>query len=154
MSQEVVSFVLRFVRDASAEREARWRGTVKHVQGAAERQFTQFSDALAFMQSQLNEVAQAAAQSGALVKEHNPWLETAKLWGDFAPQYNRLMLEAVAKSAEASTEWTRSFWGGPREKRLEQKLSALSEQLERLGSTLAALQNDLADLKAAQDTKE
>ncbi len=56
MSSEtgVVSFVLRFVvdepRNGSAQPIAAWHGVVRHVQSDAERQFTRWADAVAFIE--------------------------------------------------------------------------------------------------------
>ena len=57
MDQDLVSFVLRFVREAGEEQQARWRGVVKHVQSNTEASFSQFSEALAFMQGYVNDIA-------------------------------------------------------------------------------------------------
>jgi uncharacterized small protein (DUF1192 family) len=156
MNQEVVSFVLRFVREAGETQQARWRGTVKHVQGSAEKQFNQFSEALSFMQGQLNEAVESSLKNTAQITQANPLLETAKLWGEFVPQYNKLVLdsvnEAVAKGAELPRQINQAmaFWGGWQEAEvaLEQKLDLLNKQLATLTQTVAALQEEVARLKA------
>jgi hypothetical protein len=65
MDQDLVSFVVRFVREASEEQQARWRGVVKHVQSNTEASFSQFSEALAFMQGYVNEIAQSSLEETA-----------------------------------------------------------------------------------------
>jgi len=49
----LVSFVLRFVCDEPAEESARlpphWRGVIRHVQSDAERHFTHWTEAVAFI---------------------------------------------------------------------------------------------------------
>lgn len=159
MSQDVVSFVLRFVREAGQEQGARWRGTVKHVQGSTERQFSQFGEALSFMQSHMNETIEAASKDSAKLAQSNPLLETTKLWGEFVPQYNKLVMdkmsEAVSKSAslpqqfgEAMTSmWQPAESKAGAEAGLEAKLDTLSEQLGDLTKALASLQKDVAELK-------
>ena len=160
MSQDVVSFVLRFVREAGQEQGARWRGTVKHVQGSTERQFSQFGDALSFMQSHMNETIEAASKDGTKLAQTNPLLETTKLWGEFVPEYNKFVMdkmsEAVTKSAslpqqfsEAMTSMWQPATGAPNEVEagLETKLDTLSDQLSELTKALASLQEDVAELK-------
>ena len=44
MDQDMVSFVLRFVREVSEEQQARWRGVVKHVQSNTEASFSNFAE--------------------------------------------------------------------------------------------------------------
>jgi hypothetical protein len=140
MSQDVVSFVLRFVREAGDQQDARWRGTVKHVQGAAEQQFTQFSEALAFMQSQLSHSLEVASRSRDAAKAANPWLETAKLWGEFLPQVNELVLGGVKQMLETGTQRSEA----PSEGQLE----ALTRELTRLSRAVEQLQADIGALKA------
>ena len=151
------------MREAGQEQGARWRGTVKHVQGSTERQFSQFGDALSFMQSHMNETIESASKDGAKLAQTNPLLETTKLWGEFVPQYNKLVMdkmsEAVTKSASLPQQFSEamtSMWqpatgnSGEVEAGLESKLDTLSEQLGDLTKALAALQEDVAELKDAK----
>ena len=166
-SPDVVSFVLRFVREASDEQEARWRGTIRHVQGSSERSFKQFSEALGFMQAQLNDLVETtvktavkttvetavetAVESSDRLARSNPWIETAKLWGEFVPQVNRLMLERVSEAVQKAPVLG---WGAGREARLQARLEALTSQLSSLSATLADLQAELAALRSGQPEAE
>ena len=69
MDQDLVSFVLRFVREAGEEQQARWRGVVKHVQSNTETSFSQFSEALAFMQGYVNDIARNSIEETARMGE-------------------------------------------------------------------------------------
>jgi len=164
MNQDMVSFVLRFVREASEEQEARWRGIIKHVQSNNEAHFSQFSEAMEFMQSHVNEVVKTAFEESAELK--NPFLETAKLWGEYMPQYTRLMLETMketmntpftkspmAEQMENAFLKTWSAWGLASNKEQEQT----AEQLDSLLAQLAALQAKVQELEAqlaAQQKKD
>lgn len=148
MSQDVTSFVLRFVREAGAHQEARWRGTVKHVQGATERQFTRVSEALEFIQQQLAEASEQAP---------NPWLETARLWGESLPQLQRAWLERLGEAAEGASrpaEWRRglnALWSAPEPPELSAQLAAIGERLEQLARETAALREEVRALTAKRD---
>ncbi|MCD4687537.1 MAG: hypothetical protein K8S97_16530, partial [Anaerolineae bacterium] len=63
MNQEVVSFILRFVREGSEDQPARWRGVIKHVQSDHSADFARFQDALQFMQEHVDEAIQQAFSS-------------------------------------------------------------------------------------------
>ena len=102
MDQDMVSFVVRFVREAGEEQQARWRGIIKHVQSNTEASFSQFSEALAFMQGYVNEIAQASFEEAKRMSESfadtntfeaNPFMETTRLWGDLVPRYTQMMKE-------------------------------------------------------------
>lgn len=151
MSQDVVSFVLRFVREAGSEQQARWRGTIKHVQGSTERQFTSFTDALRFMQDHTNNVVMDALKDSAELSLQNPLLETAKLWGEFIPRYNQLLIdklsEAVQKSSSQFEELTVSLnpWLAISDR--TGRVEELEARVAELNATIERLQQELSTLK-------
>ena len=148
MSQDVVSFVLRFVREAGEEQQARWRGVVKHVQSNSESQFTQFAEALEFMQQQVGSVVDDAADAESAT---DPIGETAKLWGTWMPRYTETVVDQMASSrsvmarAMAQTmDATLSFWGLPTQ--ASQRRAA--EQVRELNEKLALMTAKVVDLEA------
>ncbi len=104
MSQDLVSFVLRFVRESGEDQQARWRGLVKHVQSNTESNFSQFAEALAFMQSHVNEATQAgfdrASRAAGEMNKADPLSETIKLWGSFMPPFARAIMETAGESVK------------------------------------------------------
>lgn len=156
MTQDMVSFVLRFVREAGEEREARWRGIIKHVQGDDEAHFSQFAEALEFMQAHVNEVVNKAFAETAESQTENPFLETTRLWGEYMPQYTQLMLDAVketmttpfagspmAQQVESALLQTWTAWGLSTPQEQEQS----ADQLEALVAQLGALQAKVKELE-------
>ena len=104
MDQDLVSFVVRFVREAGEEQQARWRGVVKHVQSNTEASFSQFAEALAFMQQYVNDIARSNIEETARMGEAfagqgalgaNPFAETARLWGETMPRYTQMMVDSM-----------------------------------------------------------
>jgi ABC-type phosphate transport system auxiliary subunit len=182
MDQDMVSFVLRFVREAGEEQQARWRGVVKHVQSNSEASFSQFSEAFAFMQSYVNDIAQASYEETARMGQNfgdanafatNPFAETTRLWGDFVPRYTQMMMdsmnEAMASSAdmvkpmEEMVDSTLSAWGMPsRAGQSEQAekqdpaeaMAAMTAQMAALNEKIAALENQLSELSQEDEESE
>ena len=118
MDQDLVSFVIRFVREASENQQARWRGVIKHVQSNSEASFTQFSEALAFMQGFTNDVVQESFAESKRIRDEvgavNPFLETTRLWGDFMPAYTKSMMEAMGEAMEnMGPGWGRGYGPPP-----------------------------------------
>jgi hypothetical protein len=176
MDQDLVSFVVRFVREASEEQQARWRGVVKHVQSNTEASFSQFSEALAFMQGYVNEIAQSsfeetARMGGAFGDPSaygtNPFAETTRLWGEYMPRYTQMMMDSMneamatsadmAKPVEEMMESTMSAWGMPvMSKPADQDntaaaLEAMAVQLAALNDKIASLETQLAELNKEGD---
>ncbi|UCG23835.1 MAG: hypothetical protein JSW55_17130, partial [Chloroflexota bacterium] len=126
--------MLRFVREAGEEQQARWRGIVKHVQSNTEASFSQFSEALAFMQGYVNEVAQASFEESKRMGEGfadaneyaanafgaNPFApdalaETTRLWGD----YTKMMMDSIGEAMASGSSMTK-----PMEEMMNATLSA------------------------------
>ena len=174
MDQDMVSFVLRFVREAGEEQQARWRGVVKHVQSNTETSFSQFSEAFSFMQSYVNDIARMGQSFGDANQfatnqfATNPFAETTRLWGDFMPRYTQMMMDSMneamasgaslAKPMEEMMDSTLSAWGMPtRTERTEQSkqsdkentagaMEAMAAQLAALNEKIGALENQITEL--------
>jgi hypothetical protein len=166
MDQDLVSFVLRFVREAGEDQQARWRGVIKHVQSNTETSFTQFSEALEFMQSYVNDVVEASFQEtrklGATFGDMNPFMETARLWGDFMPRYAQMMMDSmekaastasgrsVAESMEQAMDATLAAWGMPVRtgpERADDSLDAMTQQLAEMTAKMADLEKQIKELE-------
>ena len=183
MEQEMVSFVLRFVREAGEEQQARWRGIVKHVQSNTEASFSQFSEALAFMQRYVNEVAQASIEESRRMSEGfaeaneyaanafdaNPFApqalaETTRLWGD----YTKMMMDSMGQSMasggmtkpmEEMMSATLSAWGmstptGSGQERTAGATEAMATQINALNEKIAALEKQIAELTQESDESD
>lgn len=94
MNQDVVSFVLRFVRE-EGDGQARWRGVIKHVQSDDTADFARFSDALAFMQERVNDTIRQSFADDEQPAPEKMFAETARLWGEMAPRYTDIMLQSM-----------------------------------------------------------
>lgn len=128
MSQDMVSFVLRFVREVGEDQQARWRGVIKHVQGDTETSFTQFSEALAFMQAHVNELIRASFSETERLNEFNPLLETTRLWGEMMPRYTKMMsdmmMSGMMGEAAAQPATAQNAPAGAMPPQMEQALAA------------------------------
>ncbi|MCI0395937.1 MAG: hypothetical protein L0332_18210 [Chloroflexi bacterium] len=161
MSQDLVSFVLRFVREVGEDQQARWRGVIKHVQGDTEEHFTQFSEALAFMQAHVNEVIKATFSETERLNEemgeNNPFLETARLWGEYMPRYTRLMTDIMGEAVAGS-----QAGGAAMSKQMEQMMAATlrswgmptQDEQERAAEAVEKMAGQLAELTAKMDELE
>lgn len=100
MNPDVVSFVLRFIREESGAQPARWRGVIKHVQSDHTADFAHFDDALAFMQDHVNEAIRLAFAGDETLSPERIFAETARLWGEMAPRYTDIMLQSMEMMLE------------------------------------------------------
>jgi hypothetical protein len=157
MNQDVVSFVLRFIREESGGQTARWRGVIKHVQSDHSADFTHFSDALQFMQAHVDEAIRQAFVDQEPLTPDSLLAETARLWGEMAPRYTDFMLQSMEAMLDQGRRMSETFaesmaasWGPstpptqptPQDRmldiieRLAAQVDALAARVERLEARL------------------
>ncbi len=166
MSQEMTSFVLRFVREVSEEQGARWRGLIQHVQSGAERNFSTFADAVQFMQGRVVENTIQTLEKGEQVAHDNLFAgmvgEMTKMWGNVAPQMAEMWTQAAEKALAQSMTFrsqvdqavatTLKAWGlptGADQDAALLNLTQLNDQLATLTARVEALEKQIAAQQAA-----
>jgi hypothetical protein len=103
--RNIASFVLRFTQDlwqdAGGAPRVRWRGHIRYVQGNKEDRFTDFAEAVTFMQRSLAELTLGAI-SGKNMNQEDTLRESFKFWEDFSAVYSGMMFEAMEQSLKQS----------------------------------------------------
>ena len=158
MNQDVVSFVLRFVREESSDQSVRWRGVIKHVQSDHTADFARFSDALGFMQNHVNETIRQAFASDEQVSPEHMLAETARLWGEMAPRYTDIMLQSMEmmleqgrrvgeSMAESIAHWSNAAPQTNQDTQAQMIaiIERLTAQVESLSAKVDTLENRLRD---------
>ena len=103
-SNETTSFMVRFTQkifeDQTGNKDVQWRGRISHIQGGDQASFTDFHDALTFMQDHLAEMTirntehvAPEEQDGLLSKSFDMWKKIAKS----APQ---MVIETIKDPAK------------------------------------------------------
>jgi len=154
MAQEVVSFVLRFIREESDGQPARWRGVIKHVQSDRTADFARFDDALAFMQDHVNEAIRQAFAGDEPLSPERIFAETARLWGEMAPRYTDIMLQSMEVMLEQGRRVGETFaesmasWSQTAQHSSQEQQVQLLALIERLATQVDALTAKVDDLEA------
>ena len=151
MNQDVVSFVLRFVReDGGSSQPARWRGVIKHVQSDHSADFTRFGDALQFMQAHVDEAVRQAFGDQEPLTPENVLAETTRLWGEVAPRYTDFMLQSMEAMLDQGRRFAENIttWGQtpePPQVRMLELMERLAAQVEALTARVEQLEARLRD---------
>lgn len=162
----VASFVLRFTqemwRDAQDEPHVQWRGHIRHVQGDEEDRFTDFAEAVAFIQRYLAQLTMKAIAGGQNMNQEKVLQESFKLWEQFASSYTGMMFEAMEQTVKQSQTFKEQidqatqralkawqFSEQPDQKQVVEALKSLQAQIE----TLAAKVETLEQALQAKDNK-
>lgn len=155
-TDNIASFVLRFTQelwqDEQGEPQVQWRGHIRHVQGDEEDRFTDFAEAVAFIQRYLTQLTLDAISGSSHMSQEKVLRESFKLWETFASSYTGLMVQAMEQTISRSeamkqylddaTKKALGAWQLPAQPnqdqlveafgKLQDQLQVLSEQVERL----------------------
>jgi hypothetical protein len=112
--RDVASFLVRFTQDAwhddQGEPKVAWRGHIRHIQGDEHIPFTDFSEAVAFMQRYMTELTMGSFEAlSAREKAGGEDLlqETFRLWEKSAADYAEVMFGAIGQTMQQTMEQTR-----------------------------------------------
>jgi hypothetical protein len=163
--RDTASFLVRFTQDMwqseQGEPKIAWRGHIRHIQSDEEIRFTDFSEAVAFMQQQMQALTEEAlealseqAQTGdksALTIGIELWQETATRYTDMvfgAMQQTMKQSESIQKQMDTAMQESLQAWavstaagGGP----VLTALQALQTQVETLSARIESLEATLRD---------
>ncbi|GAB4579022.1 MAG: hypothetical protein Fur0022_17590 [Anaerolineales bacterium] len=105
---QVASFLLRFTQDMwqdeNGEPKVQWRGNIHHVQGDKDIPFTDFTEALLFMQKQLQDLTLQAFPAADAQMQEKMLAESFKLWEQFAASYSKMLFQAMEQTIQRSQE--------------------------------------------------
>ncbi|HUF36912.1 MAG TPA: hypothetical protein VMN57_00160 [Anaerolineales bacterium] len=106
--RSVASFMLRFTQDLwqdeNGDPQVQWRGRINHVQGSEEIPFTDFTEALTFIQRQLQDLTLKAFPSADPEIREKALKESFKLWEQFTADYADLVFATMEKTFKGSQE--------------------------------------------------
>lgn len=162
--RDVASFVLRFTQDLwqddQGEPHVEWRGHIRHIQGNEETRFTDFSEAVAFIQRYLMQLTQETldAWPGEEQMDQEQTLsQSFKFWERFASSYTNVMLDAMERAAKRSEAFRKQMddavaaslraWQVPDRASPAQTVEALQAQVQALADKVNSLEKALGEKK-------
>ncbi len=163
----IASFVLRFTqelwRDAQGEPHVQWRGHIRHVQGDEEDRFTDFAEAVAFIQRYLTQLTLEALTGGQPMNQEKVLQESFKVWEQFASSYTDMMFEAMQHTVKQSETFREQLdqaaeralkaWQlptRPDQGQLVEAIKSLQAQVQALTSKVESLEKAM-QAKASQE---
>lgn len=98
-TQSTASFVVRFtqniLKDTEGESEVHWRGKISHVQGGDDSNFTDFGDAVEFMQEKLSQMTKEATGDKTESEQENILAKSFDIWRKFAKASPKFVMETI-----------------------------------------------------------
>lgn len=104
--EQNASFMVRFqqrIFEENGESKIQWRGKVTHVQDGDEKRFSDFNDALTFMQNKLAELTEEATKHEPQEKQESILVKSLSMWKtikDVGPKVLRDTLKDPKKQFE------------------------------------------------------
>ena len=80
---QTASFMVRFnqrIFEENGESSVQWRGNISHIQDGDEKRFTDFNDALSFMQKKLAELTEEATKHETSEKQESILDKSLSMW--------------------------------------------------------------------------
>ena len=97
--EETASFVLRFTqkiyKNDQGEPQIQWRGHIRHVQGDDEKRFSEFDDAVRFVQEKLSDLTIQAVEDKSPEEQKGILAKSFDLWKKMAAETPKLVLESI-----------------------------------------------------------
>jgi hypothetical protein len=87
----------------------RWRGRIHHVQGDEDARFTDFADAVGFIQERLAQLTMDASAAEPDAERELVMADSLRLWERFAESYAGMMEAAVSRTVERSEAYRRQL---------------------------------------------
>ncbi|QOD62029.1 hypothetical protein H9I45_06180 [Polaribacter haliotis] len=81
--EQTASFMVRFnqqIFEEKGESSVQWRGKISHIQDGEEQRFTDFNDALSFMQQKLAELTEEATKHESSEKQETILDKSLSMW--------------------------------------------------------------------------
>ena len=153
----IASFVLRFTQelwqDTQGEPHVRWRGHIRHVQGDQENRFTDFAEAVTFMQQYLTQLTMDTLGGKDSMSQEKAFEESFKFWDQFSASYTKMMSSAMEQSVKQSqvfqdqVEETREKMLGAWQFPFQPNQSELLETLNKMQTQMEVLANKVDELE-------
>ena len=166
--RDVASFLIRFTQDlwrnSNGEPEVAWRGAIRHVQGEEQISFTDFAEAMQFIQGHLAQLTLDALPGGTKMDQEKALKDSFKLWEQFANSYSNMMFEAMERTIQQSeaikdqmnktVQESLKSWRGPAKSdeagQFTAVLTEMSAQIEALAEKVGKLEKAITKMGEAK----
>jgi hypothetical protein len=144
---ETASFVLRFTqkifKNDQGEPQIQWRGNIRHVQGGDEKRFSEFDEAVGFVQEKLAELTMLQVEDKSPEEQKGILAKSYDLWKRVAAETPKIVRESLKdpKKQVAQIQEQMSHVGDAINQRIEDTLGQKLEIDEFRGVSKADFKN-------------
>jgi hypothetical protein len=95
---QTASFMVRFnqkIFDKDGESNVQWRGKISHVQGGEEKRFSDFNDALSFMEKKLTQLTAEATKNEPIEKQKGILMKSLSMWNTIKEVGPKVIMKTI-----------------------------------------------------------
>ncbi len=97
--EQTASFMVRFSQkifeDGAGDAQIQWRGRISHVQGGEQVNFTEFTDAIDFIQDKLSELTKEATKDKSPEEQEGILTKSFEIWKKISTTSAKMAIETI-----------------------------------------------------------
>jgi len=173
-ADQTASFMVRFnqiIFEDDGESKVQWRGKVSHVQGGEDKSFSDFNDAVKFIQSKLADLTLEATKDDSPEHQESLLKKSFSLWKTMAKEGPKVFMETIKdprKSVAQLQDQISDFGEDLMEKvpldqwrnasrsdfnEIKASISQLAEEMKKLNKKVDAITKPIQKTRATTSTK-
>ncbi|MFC7357528.1 hypothetical protein ACFQO1_07500 [Jejudonia soesokkakensis] len=159
--EQTASFMIRFnqkIFEEKGQANVQWRGKVSHVQGGEDLSFSDFKEAVAFMQERLANLTKEAAKEHPKEEQEGILKKSLSMWKTMAKEGPKVFMDTIKdprKSVDHLKEQLTEFGGEMMEKvPLDEWRSASKSDIVDIHSAIRQLSSQVQKLSSKVDAMQ
>ncbi|WP_179344193.1 hypothetical protein [Winogradskyella ursingii] len=174
-ADQTASFMVRFnqiIFEEDGESKVQWRGKVSHVQGGEDKSFTDFNDAVKFIQERLADLTLEATKDESPEEQESLLKKSFSLWKTVAKEGPKVIMETIKdpRKQVANLQDQISYFGEDLKDKvkidewrnasrsdfnlIKESLSQLTQEVQRLNTKVDAISKSQKKTLGAKTTKK
>lgn len=157
-ADQTASFMVRFnqkIFEDNGESKVQWRGKVSHVQGGEDMSFSDFNEAVVFIQKKLAELTLEATKHESPEQQDSLLKKSFSLWKTMAKEGPKLIMETIKdpKKQVANLQEQISYFGDEMMEKvhIDEWRNASKSDFNDIRSSMSQLATELKKLNAKVD---
>jgi len=173
-ADQTASFMVRFnqiIFEEDGESKVQWRGKVSHIQGGEDKSFSDFNDAVKFIQERLASLTLEATKDESQEQQESLLQKSFSLWKTMAKEGPKVIMETikdprkqVAHLQDQITDFGEDFkdkvqidqWRNASRSdfnAIKESISSLSDEIKKLNAKVEAMDKPAKTTRATKTKK-
>ncbi|GGG37185.1 hypothetical protein [Bizionia arctica] len=174
-ADQTASFMVRFnqiIFEEDGESKVQWRGKVSHVQGGEDKSFSDFKDAVVFIQEKLGDLTMEATKDKSPELQDSLLKKSFSLWKTMAKEGPKVLMDTIKdpRKQVANLQDQISYFGEDLKDKvhidqwrnasrsdfntIKESISTLADEIKKLNAKVDAMAKPVKTTKTTRTTKK